>query len=938
LKEHSNIHVISFLRSAVKAASLVVAGVGLTVLMGWLLNISPLKNILPDAASMKFNTALCFLLCGTSLWFLQKEEIRQREKRIGQILAMATIVIGIFTLSEYIFNWELGIDQFFVQDPGTPLNEFPGRMSQITAIGFILGGFALILIGSIFSQFLSTSVGVLSLLALIGYLFDFRSLYQLPGYGSVALHTAVTFLVLSLAILAARPALGIMNLVASNQEGGRTLRLFLPSSILLTIFIGWLIHQGQRLGVVDSQNSEALLIISLVLIYSPLIFFHASRINQAERQVDRLNRLYATLSQVNQAIVHAKDRETLYRTVCEAVVHAGRFHLGWIGLLDAETGVIEPVAMKGTATEPLRSLKINVNDTPFSEGLLGLAVRSQMSVTSDDIQTDSRMKHWREESRKQGFRSAAAIPIRHRDEVIGVLSLYAGQPGFFQNEEEIRLLTEIGGDVSFALDTLEAENARSHLAAIIESSNDAIVTKDLDGIITSWNLGAEKVFGYTANEIIGQPILRLIPPDRVEEEEMILNQIKQDQLVGHFETVRQKKDGELMDVSITVSPVKDKNGTVIGASKIARDITERILAEERFRLAIESAPNAIVMVDREGRIVLINSRAENDFRYTREELMRKNVDALVPERFRENHVSFRAGFYEQPQLRPMGVGRELYGLRKDQTEFPVEIGLAPIKMKQGVLVMATIVDITERKRTEAELKHTVEDLKRSNADLEQFAYVASHDLQEPLRTITGMVQLLQKRYQGNLDARADEYIGFTVEAATRMQALINGLLEFSRVDRQGKPIEEVNMKDVVQAATKSLSKTIHEKNAIITCEDLPTVQVDSLQMARLFQNLIGNAIKFRSERQPKIHISATALEDKWHFSVRDNGIGIEPQYFERIFVIFQRLHTRTEYPGTGIGLSLCKKIVERHGGQIWVESESGAGTTFHFTIPKEVIK
>jgi light-regulated signal transduction histidine kinase (bacteriophytochrome) len=311
---------------------------------------------------------------------------------------------------------------------------------------------------------------------------------------------------------------------------------------------------------------------------------------------------------------------------------------------------------------------------------------------------------------------------------------------------------------------------------------------------------------------------------------------------------------------------------------------------------------------------------------------------LVPERLRGNHANYRNGFYEQPLVRSMGVGRDLYGLRKDRTEFPVEIGLAPIEMKQGVLVMATIVDITERKHAETELQDTLQEVQRSNTELEQFAYVASHDLQEPLRTITGMVQLLQKRYQGNLDARADQYISFTVEAAARMQALINDLLEFSRVDRHGKPFEDVDMQDAVETAIKSLAKTIQENNATISHENLPTVRADSSQMTRLFQNLIGNAIKFRSEHKPKIHISANNLDGTCHFSVRDNGIGIEPQYFERIFVIFQRLHTRTEYPGTGIGLSLCKKIVERHGGQIWVKSESGAGTTFHFTIPHEVIK
>jgi light-regulated signal transduction histidine kinase (bacteriophytochrome) len=243
-------------------------------------------------------------------------------------------------------------------------------------------------------------------------------------------------------------------------------------------------------------------------------------------------------------------------------------------------------------------------------------------------------------------------------------------------------------------------------------------------------------------------------------------------------------------------------------------------------------------------------------------------------------------------------------------------------------------DITERKRAEEELHQTLAELKRSNAELEQFAYVASHDLQEPLRGMAGFAELLGQRYQGKLDSRADEYITHIVDGTQRMQTLINDLLAYSRIGRRGEAIQATPAETALKATQENLSAAIREYEATITCESLPTVRADATQLIQLFQNLIGNAIKFRAERPPMIHVGVGEAGDCWQFSIRDNGIGIEPQYFERIFQVFQRLHTRREYKGTGIGLAICKKIIERHGGKIWVESQPGQGSTFYFTLPK----
>jgi light-regulated signal transduction histidine kinase (bacteriophytochrome) len=281
----------------------------------------------------------------------------------------------------------------------------------------------------------------------------------------------------------------------------------------------------------------------------------------------------------------------------------------------------------------------------------------------------------------------------------------------------------------------------------------------------------------------------------------------------------------------------------------------------------------------------------------------------------------------------MGRLGDLTALRADGQAFPIEASISQTDVRGRKLFTVILRDVTERKRAQAALQQTTEDLKRSNRDLEQFAYVASHDLQEPLRAVGGYVKLLEHRFSDKLDAKARGYIAGAFDGATRMERLIGDLLAFSRVATRGDAFLPADLEDALGQALRNLEAGIDSARATVVHDRLPSLSVDAGQVRQLFQNLIGNALKFHGEQPPKIHIGAQRQEGRWVFSVRDNGIGIEPQYYERIFQIFQRLHTRKDYPGTGIGLAICKKIVERHGGTIWVESQPGQGATFYFSIP-----
>jgi len=475
------------------------------------------------------------------------------------------------------------------------------------------------------------------------------------------------------------------------------------------------------------------------------------------------------------------------------------------------------------------------------------------------------------------------------------------------------------------------------------------------------NREAARLFGYEPGELLGQPVEVLVPGEFRRRHPDLRASYFADPAPRRMGAGRElfgvRRDGCRFPVEIGLSPIETEEGAFVLSAVV--DISARKQLESRFRAAVESAPTAMVMTDAAGRIVLVNAETEKLFGYTREELLGREVETLVPQRFRTQHPGLRSNFYHRPEARRMGAGRDLFALRKDGSEFPVEIGLNPIEDEEGVFVLSAILDITERKALEAamrraneqleqrvrqrteqlaqyaeELQHANEALERSNLELQQFAYVASHDLQSPLRSISGFVQLLQSEYAGRLDARADDWIRRTVEAIQRMQTLIRDVLSCSRVESRARPFRPTPLADVVSETLVSLEPSIREAGAEITCDALPTVMGDRSQLAQLMHNLIGNALTYHGERPPRIHVSASKQEGGWRISVRDDGIGIDPKYHDQIFDMFRRLHGPKEYPGTGIGLAVCRRVVHRHGGRIWVESGPGAGSVFHFTIPE----
>ena len=543
---------------------------------------------------------------------------------------------------------------------------------------------------------------------------------------------------------------------------------------------------------------------------------------------------------------------------------------------------------------------------------------------------------------------------------------------------------------------VKSEQATRELAAriqaILDGVSDAIITINLEGIIEWFNLAAERTFGYTAAEAVGKNIKFLMPPPYFDEHDQYLRNYVDTgvtKVIGiGREVVGLRSDGQTFPMDLAVSEVRlgDQRcftGIVRDISKLKHtmrqltdahdalqlraqelDLARRISirAEQtahdqaaRTQAILDGAFDAVITINSAGIIESFNAAAEHVFGYTAVEAVGQNVSILMPPPYDGEHDQHLRDYLETGVQKIIGIRREVVGRRADGSTLPMQLGVSEVKLGGQRIFTGIVRDVSDIKAAMQQVTAANDELarrsrlieqfnvnlSRSNEELKQFAYIASHDLQEPLRKVTSFCQLLSDDYGERLDDNARTYIQYAVDGALRMKALIQDLLTYSRVDTQGKPLEPTSADDACAEAIDNLTMAIKESGAKITRDPLPVVKADRAQLARLFQNLIGNAIKYRGDEPPRIHVGATesnATESNgtWEFRVRDNGIGIDPQYYERIFVIFQRLHGRDEYSGTGIGLAVCKRIVERAGGRIWVESNNGAGSIFCFTLSNAI--
>jgi PAS domain S-box-containing protein len=565
------------------------------------------------------------------------------------------------------------------------------------------------------------------------------------------------------------------------------------------------------------------------------------------------------------------------------------------------------------------------------------------------------------------------IPARHRSTHTRGLQLFmaTGKAPLFDRRLELEVVrrdgreflvemtmsaVRAGGRYAFnaflhdITERKQAEETLRRLADIVQSSHDAIVATTAEGEITSWNPGASDLYGYRAEEVIGQPLEMLIPAERLEHDARMLSQALAGRRLEDFETEHVRKDGSIVPVSVTVSAMRDSRRAIVGASVIVRDRTERKRAEEAmrevqeaFRRAFEDAPIGVALfgveAEARGRLLQVNHSMSQITGYSGRELGSMTLEEIT----HPYDADLERPLYEQLMSGEIpNYQLEKRYLRGDGGTVWVMHNASIAHDSSGRLLygIAQVQDITRRKQTEdrlanvaAELERRASELERSNSDLQEFAYVASHDLSEPLRMVASYTQLLARRYQGRLDSDADEFIGFAVDGVNRMQRLIDDLLAYSRAGTAEYRFGPVDVGELVRDTLVGMQTTVSESGATVVTGDLPTVWGDEGQLRQLFQNLIGNGIKFRADELPRVEVSAERHGNGWLFRVSDNGIGIDPRHAERIFSVFKRLHGRDEYPGSGIGLSICKRIVERHHGRISVERNPTGGSTFSFTIP-----
>ena len=1032
---------------------------GLLTIIGWILEVEIFKSLITGFPAMKFNTAACFILSGTSLFLLVNE--KKISYFIQPVISLMILVIVMITFAQDVFGFNTGIDEWFIKDNIAKITGqgFPGRMAAPTSFCFIFLSLSFLIIPSpkknikIAAQYALHFVSLIALIAIFGYLYNIPTLYKLSFFSSMAVNTAVLFFLLSIGASLINQSIGFTGLFTGNNIGSLMARRLFPLTAIIVIVLGFWLLQLYWNNLISGSFSIALFAISFLLVSLFLISFTAKYLNRidekrrvAEESLKTINiQLEKTVAERTKEILQITERLSLATKGANIgiwdwdIIHN---KLSWDDKMYELYGMA-PANFSGAYDAWLNGL--HPDDKEAGDSAIENAIKGK-----EEFDIEFRII-WPDKS----IRYIKGNAIVQRNAKGEATRMVGTNWDITEQKKQMELVTQ----------------NEKKFRDLLKAAPDAMIIINNAGKIQLINQQTEKMFGYTPGELINRSVEILIPGSSTTAHKEIyssfIHQPKWREMGEGKELVARKKSGEMIPVETSLSPLLTREETVSIAS--IRDITKRKEAEEeikknerKFHLILDAiGDNAWEHNFTTGKTTF-SINIKNLLGYSNDELD-DNVNHWWQHTYsedrwmlEENDKKYTAGLMDQHaheyrvyhkdgsirwildrgvviEKDNIGMPLKIVGTHTDITErknieadlnkirkqfqsfmehipamtwivdknsvyqytnrlyfetfydtstisnltgksffelFPNDIAtkykdnndivfttnsilqtIEPAVKKDGSKVMLKVfkfpleitnsetllggvaIEITDEIKAKENLRLLNEELITSNKELEQFAYVASHDLQEPLRMVSSFMQLLEKKYKPQLDDTARQYIHFAVDGSERMKKLILDLLSFSKIGMEKHFKETVDVDKIIKEVKLNLMVPITDSHAKITVDTMPVIQGNNTQIKQLFQNLISNGIKYCSESTPEIEIGCSVENGKHNFYIKDNGIGIDNKYFEKIFIIFQRLHNKTAYSGTGVGLSICKKIVEKHGGTITVQSEPGKGSTFYFTIP-----
>jgi len=927
-----------------KAAGGVASLLGATALLGWVFHSEILKSFLHGHVAMKTNAAICLMLSGVALVLVHRSTLIRR--RFGRICSSVALAFGGLTSIEYIFSCNLGIDQLLFREAPTHVGTLPlNRMAPTTALAFVLLALAFLLLetkGANAARWMAGAVTVFSLLTLLGYSYSVSFLHGLGYYGQMAFPMAIGLTLLSTGLLCARTDAGFGRILAADTTGGMMLRRLLPLAIVAPWLLGWISDLGSKRGLYEASIDNVLFAAALMLVLTSVIFWNAGA----------LTRLDIERQRAEGVLRRSRDQwELTFDCMSEGLsYHDVDYNI--VGANDAFYNMLGRDTLAGCKCYDV----VHHMSQPPDYCPMRRTLASKRSESSEFF-----------EPRLQRYLSVRTDPVQDQD-------------------GRILRVVHVVNDIT---ERKQAELAVQRLAAIVESSDDAIIGKDLYGHILTWNRGAEKMYGYTAAEVIGKSVNILCPTQADHDIAELLVQIKAGQQVESLERPRMRKDGSRIYVSLTISPILNAEGHIVGASTIARDISERKRAEnvaqvrlkmleaanigshsldETLRMAldeIESLTGSVVsfyhFLEADQETLLLQNWSTNTLRNM---CTAEGKGSHYPvsqagvwvDCIHEQRPVIHNDYASLPHRKGLPLGhapvvRELVVpiLRSGRIVAIIGVGNKPTDYDATDVEIVSLLgdfswEIVERKRAEValqtlntELEERVRlrtlELEVSNKELEAFSYSVSHDLRAPLRSIDGFSQILFDEYGNQFAGESRDFLQRMRAASQHMGQLIDSLLQLSRVSRSEMRRVPVDLSAMARDIAAELRKTAPERQAEFVIAGNLAAQADPKLLQIAVYNLLSNAWKFTSKRiQARIEFGTVEQNGKPAYFVRDNGAGFDMAYANKLFGAFQRLHGANEFEGSGIGLATVQRIIRRHGGRIWAEGIPDQGATFYFTL------